>query len=43
MITKVTITGADDSINVSDLIKLQQKYHFVEWGYSYFKKTIWKL
>lgn len=32
MITKVTITGADDSINPFDLIPLNDKYPFVEWG-----------
>lgn len=32
MITKVTITGADDSIDPQDLIELTNKYPFVEWG-----------
>lgn len=32
MLTKVTMTGADDSIKPSDLIKLQMRYPFVEWG-----------
>jgi hypothetical protein len=32
MITKVTMTGADDSVTPSDLLKLQIKYPFVEWG-----------
>jgi hypothetical protein len=32
MITKFTITGADDSINVESLFELSQKFPFVEWG-----------
>ncbi|MDD4970858.1 MAG: hypothetical protein PHT07_15630 [Paludibacter sp.] len=32
MITKVTITGADDSISPSALLPLNDKYPFVEWG-----------
>jgi len=28
----VTITGADDSINPSDIVHLSQKYPYVEWG-----------
>lgn len=32
MITKVTITGADNSINPVDLLVLSYKYPFVEWG-----------
>lgn len=32
MITKVTITGADDSISPAALIPLTEKYPFVEWG-----------
>jgi len=32
MITKVTITGPDDSIDPSELISLNNKYPFVEWG-----------
>lgn len=32
MITKVTITGADDSISPAALIPLNDKYPFVEWG-----------
>lgn len=32
MITKVTITGADDSIHPSQLAELSAKYPFVEWG-----------
>lgn len=31
-ITKVTVTGADDSVNVSDLYNISQEYPFVEWG-----------
>lgn len=31
-LNKVTITGADDLINPSDLIKLSKEYPFVEWG-----------
>jgi hypothetical protein len=29
---RVTITGADDSVRPSDLIKLTQEFPFVEWG-----------
>lgn len=32
MITKVTITGADDSISPAALIPITEKYPFVEWG-----------
>lgn len=32
MITRVTITGADDSIQPRDLLTLQQEFPFVEWG-----------
>lgn len=32
MITKVTITGADDSIEPIELVKLSQEFPFVEWG-----------
>jgi len=32
MITKVTMTGADDSISPAALIPLTEKYPFVEWG-----------
>jgi hypothetical protein len=32
MITKVTITGADDSIEPIELAKLSQEFPFVEWG-----------
>lgn len=32
MINKVTITGADDSINPIDLISISEKYPFVEWA-----------
>ena len=39
MITKVTITGADDSINPIDLISLSEKYPFVEWGILVSKKN----
>ena len=31
-INKVTITGADDSVNINSLVDLQKKYPFVEWG-----------
>lgn len=31
-INRVTITGADDKINIKDLIELTEKYPFVEWG-----------
>jgi phosphoribosylanthranilate isomerase len=32
MITKVTITGADDTCTPADLLNLSRKYPFVEWG-----------
>ena len=31
-IYKVTMTGADDSINPNELIEISKKYPFVEWG-----------
>lgn len=31
-LTKVTITGADDSISQRDIMKLSRKFPFVEWG-----------
>lgn len=31
-INKVTLTGADDSINPNDLLEISKKYPFVEWG-----------
>lgn len=31
-ITKMTMTGADDSIKPQDLIPISEKYPFVEWG-----------
>jgi hypothetical protein len=31
-LTKVTITGADDSTDVSDLLGLSKEFPFVEWG-----------
>lgn len=31
-IDRVTITGADDATNPMDLIRIQEKYPFVEWG-----------
>lgn len=31
-INKVTITGADDKTKIEDLIKLSQRFPFVEWG-----------
>lgn len=32
MIDRVTITGADDSIHPTDLIRLTEEFPFVEWG-----------
>jgi hypothetical protein len=32
MLTKVTITGADDNTNIEDMVHLSEKYPFVEWG-----------
>lgn len=29
---RVTITGADDSVSVGDILKLSQEFPFVEWG-----------
>jgi hypothetical protein len=40
MITKVTITGADDSINPIDLVNLYKKYPFVEWGILLSRKSM---
>lgn len=40
MITKVTITGADDSITPEQLIELVHKYPFVEWGILVSKKSM---
>lgn len=31
-LNRVTITGADDSTHVGNMLSLQQKYPFVEWG-----------
>lgn len=31
-INRVTITGPDDNTNIEDLLKLSEKYPFVEWG-----------
>jgi hypothetical protein len=31
-ITKVTMTGADDKINIADLVELSNTYPFVEWA-----------
>jgi hypothetical protein len=38
MITKVTITGADNSIHPKQLLDLSKKYPFVEWGILVSKK-----
>ncbi len=38
MITKVTITGADDSVHPKQLLNLSKKYPFVEWGILVSKK-----
>lgn len=32
LINRVTVTGADDSVNVDSLIEIQGNYPFVEWG-----------
>lgn len=32
MLTRVTITGADDTVSVAQLLDLQEKHPFVEWG-----------
>lgn len=39
-LTKVTITGADDSVNPFDLIEISKKYPFVEFGILLSKKHI---
>lgn len=38
VLNKVTVTGADDSVDISKLIEIQQKYPFVEWGILLSKK-----
>lgn len=37
---RVTLTGADDSVNVDDLLKLSEQYPFVEWGILVHNATI---
>lgn len=32
MLRSVTLTGADDTVSVDNLLRLQEKYPFVEWG-----------
>lgn len=32
MLTNVTLTGADDSVDPENMIRLSEKYPFVEWG-----------
>lgn len=32
MLERVTITGADDSTDISQLVELSQEFPFVEWG-----------
>ncbi len=32
VINRVTVTGADDSIRVKDMLPIQQEFPFVEWG-----------
>lgn len=32
ILTKVTITGADDSTSINDLVALSEQFPFVEWG-----------
>lgn len=38
LLNKVTVTGADDSTDISKMIEIQQKYPFVEWGILLSKK-----
>jgi phosphoribosylanthranilate isomerase len=38
-LTKVTITGADDSIKVTDLLPINERFPFVEWGILVSKRT----
>lgn len=40
IIDRVTITGADDNTKGSDLLALQEKYPFVEWGILFSKSKI---
>lgn len=32
MITKVTFTGADDSVRPADIVEMSKEYPFIEWG-----------
>jgi len=32
LIDKVTVTGADDSVEIADLLEIQKAYPYVEWG-----------
>ena len=32
VINKVTVTGADDSVDINKMFEIQEKYPFVEWG-----------
>ncbi len=43
MITKVTITGADDSINPEELVQLTKEFPFVEWGILVSRKNFGRL
>src|SRR5579862_53134 len=38
VLNKVTVTGADDSTDVSKMLEIQSKYPFVEWGILLSKK-----
>lgn len=40
IIDRITITGADDSIEPERLFELSAKYHFVEWGILVSKKSV---
>ena len=32
ILNKVTVTGADDSVDINEMFEIQEKYPFVEWG-----------
>ena len=38
-LTKVTITGADDSVRVEDLLEINERFPFVEFGILVSKRT----
>ncbi len=40
MLTRVTITGADDKVDPQALVALSQEYPYVEWGILYSEKRV---